>query len=41
MFSIGEFARHGRISVRIYFTDPSQEPDMGKWETQLAFKLAD
>jgi hypothetical protein len=23
-----------------YLTDPSQEPDMSKWVTQLAFKLA-
>jgi effector-binding domain-containing protein len=28
----------GRLET--YFTDPSQEPDMDKWETQLAFKLA-
>ena len=27
--------------LEIYLTDPSQEPDMTKWETQLAFKLAD
>lgn len=26
--------------LEIYFTDPSQEPDMDRWETQLAFKLA-
>jgi effector-binding domain-containing protein len=24
-----------------YLTDPGQEPDMSKWETQLAFRLAD
>jgi hypothetical protein len=24
-----------------YLTDPSQEPDMSKWVTQLAFRLAD
>ena len=24
-----------------YLTDPDQEPDMNKWVTQLAFKLAD
>ena len=73
MFSIGEFARHGRVSVRMLRhydaigllrpacvdrvsgyrfyqasqlaelnrTDPSQEPDMSKWQTQLAFRLAD
>jgi len=23
-----------------YLTDPSEEPDMNKWETQLAFRLA-
>jgi effector-binding domain-containing protein len=27
--------------LEIYLTDPAQEPDMGKWETQLAFRLAD
>ena len=27
--------------LEIYLTDPSQEPDMSKWQTQLAFKLAD
>ena len=27
--------------LEIYLTDPSQEPDMSKWVTQLAFKLAD
>jgi hypothetical protein len=26
--------------LEIYLTDPSQEPDMNKWETQLAFRLA-
>jgi hypothetical protein len=52
MFSIGEFARHGRVSpgdngerwgccLEIYLTDPGQEPDMSKWQTQLAFRLAD
>jgi effector-binding domain-containing protein len=29
----------GRLEV--YLTDPSQEPDMSKWVTQLAFRLAD
>jgi len=24
----------------IYLTDPSQEPDMSAWQTQLAFRLA-
>ena len=27
--------------LEIYLTDPSQEPDMSKWEAQLAFRLAD
>ena len=25
----------------IYLTDPRQEPDISKWVTQLAFRLAD
>jgi effector-binding domain-containing protein len=29
----------GRLEA--YLTDPGQEPDMGKWVTQLAFRLAD
>ena len=27
--------------LEIYLTDPGQEPDMSKWHTQLAFRLAD
>jgi effector-binding domain-containing protein len=27
--------------VEFYLTDPNQEPDMNKWLTQLAFRLAD
>ena len=27
--------------LEIYKTDPAEEPDMSKWETELAFKLAD
>jgi effector-binding domain-containing protein len=27
--------------LEIYLTDPREEPDMSKWETQLAFRLAD
>jgi effector-binding domain-containing protein len=27
--------------LEIYLTDPSQEPDMSKWVTELAFRLAD
>jgi RNA polymerase sigma-70 factor, ECF subfamily len=33
-------AEHWACRLETYFTDPSQEPDMDKWETQLAFKLA-
>jgi hypothetical protein len=27
--------------LEIYLTDPCEEPDLSKWETQLAFRLAD
>jgi effector-binding domain-containing protein len=27
--------------LEIYLTDPGEEPDMSKWVTQLAFRLAD
>ncbi|HTT92419.1 MAG TPA: GyrI-like domain-containing protein [Acidimicrobiales bacterium] len=27
--------------LEIFLTDPGQQPDMSKWETQLAFRLAD
>ena len=27
--------------LEIYLTDPAVEPDMAKWETELAFRLAD
>src|SRR5262249_33623405 len=27
--------------LEIYETDPAEEPDMSKWTTQLAFRLAD
>ena len=27
--------------LEIYLTDPREEPDMSKWVTQLAFRLAD
>lgn len=39
-----EFDEHdGRWAGRVefYFTNPAEEPDMNKWETQLAFKLKD
>jgi effector-binding domain-containing protein len=33
----------GRWGARLefYLTDPAEEPDMSKWQTQLAFRLAD
>ena len=37
----GEDGEHWGSRLEIYLTDPSQEPDMSKWETQLAFRLAD
>jgi len=43
-FSIGEFARHGRVSVRMlrhYDAIGLLRPAYGKWVTQLAFRLAD
>jgi len=30
-----------RARVENYLTDPTKEPDAAKWETELAFKLAD
>jgi len=27
--------------LEFYLTDPSEQPDMNKWQTQLAFRLAD
>jgi effector-binding domain-containing protein len=39
--SPGEAGERWGSRLEIYLTDPSQEPDMSKWETQLAFKLAD
>ncbi|MDT0344874.1 GyrI-like domain-containing protein [Streptomyces litchfieldiae] len=30
-----------RCRLEIYRTDPATEPDMNRWETQLAFRLAD
>jgi len=30
-----------RARLEFYLTDPAEEPDMSKWQTQLAFRLAD
>jgi hypothetical protein len=27
--------------VEFYLTDPAEQPDLSKWQTQLAFRLAD
>jgi len=37
----GEGGERWGCRLETYLTDPSQEPDMSKWVTQLAFKLAD
>ena len=37
----GEAGERCGSRLEIYLTDPSQEPDVSKWETQLAFRLAD
>jgi effector-binding domain-containing protein len=39
--SPGEGGERWASRLEIYLTDPSQEPDMSKWVTQLAFRLAD
>jgi effector-binding domain-containing protein len=36
----GDVERWGS-RLEFYLTDPGEEPDMSKWETQLAFRLAD
>jgi effector-binding domain-containing protein len=38
--STGDDGEHWGCRLEIYLTDPDQEPDMNKWETQLAFRLA-
>jgi effector-binding domain-containing protein len=39
--SEAEDGEHWGCRLEIYRTDPSEEPDASKWETQLAFRLAD
>ena len=39
--SPGENGERWGSRLEIYLTDPREEPDMSKWETQLAFRLAD
>ena len=38
---VGPTGEGWRARVENYLTDPKEEPDSGKWETELAFKLAD
>jgi effector-binding domain-containing protein len=39
--SPGDDGERWASRLEIFLTDPSQEPDASKWETQLAFRLAD
>ena len=39
--SLGADGERWGSRLEIYLTDPRQEPDMSKWVTQLAFRLAD
>ncbi len=39
--SPGETGDRWASRLEIYLTDPSEDPDMSKWATQLAFRLAD
>jgi effector-binding domain-containing protein len=39
--SPGEEGEHWGSRVEFYRTNPAEEPDMNKWVTQLAFRLAD
>ena len=39
--SPGEDGERWGATVETYLTDPEVEPDMSKWVTQLAFRLAD
>jgi effector-binding domain-containing protein len=37
--SSADDGEHWRCRLEIYLTDPGQQPDSTKWETQLAFRL--
>jgi effector-binding domain-containing protein len=39
--SQAEDGERWRARLESYLTDPGEQPDMTKWETQLAFRLAD
>jgi effector-binding domain-containing protein len=38
--SQGEDGERWGARLEFYLTDPAEEPDMSKWQTQLAFRLA-
>jgi hypothetical protein len=39
--SPGEAGDRWASRLEFYLTDPREEPDISKWVTQLAFRLAD
>jgi effector-binding domain-containing protein len=39
--SLSDAGERWGCRMEIYHTDPRDEPDMNKWETQLAFRIAD
>ena len=39
--TVGDDGERWGARLEFYLTDPDQQPDMTKWETQLAFKLTD
>jgi len=39
--SLGDNGERWCSRLEFYLTDPSVEPDMDEWVTQLAFRLAD
>ena len=41
MFSPSADGDRWGARLEFYLTDPREEPDMSKWQTQLAFRLAD
>jgi effector-binding domain-containing protein len=40
-WQVGTTGEGWKARVERYLTDPDEEPDPSKWETELAFKLAD
>ena len=39
--TVGDDGEHWGARLENYLTDPGEQPDMTKWETELAFRLAD